>query len=386
MPNHEKTTLEFIKLLEDQELKQLVIDSIEQAKTINPDKDTNPAQSLEELYVFLDWSVKCLPWNVLKNCKFSSLYLDINQSINYFWFLFGQKLDRLKDKGYYLPTLEYHEPIASWIRDYCKAWGNFLSTEESWDDEYFKLQFSDDSFGMNTGWYGNKNIWKTYNDFFSRKLINPNVRPIGKAPFVSPADSAPAGCWKIDNNGFVIDDVKIKNHKVYNVNDILGKDSKFKDCFNGGTLTHTFLNVNDYHRYHFPIDGEVVEIKKIVDFNAVGGETNYNPKTKQYELNCDDTSWQIIETRDSLILKTKYGYVAVLPIGMSQVCSCNFEENVKVGQSFKKGDPLGYFLFGGSDIGMLFQKDVEFIPLFENNKHILMGEDYADLKLVKKEK
>ena len=383
--NHEQSTLDFIKLLEDQELKELVIDSINQAKLINPDKDTNPAQSLEELYDFLDWSVKCLPWNVLKNIKYSSLYLDINQSINFFWFLFGQKLDKLKDKGYYLPTLEYHEPIASWIRDYCRAWGSFLSTEESWNDEYFKLQFSDDSFGMNTGWYGKENIWKTYNDFFSRKLIDPNVRPIGISPLVSPADSAPAGCWKIDDNGFVIDDVKIKNHKVYNVNDILGKDSKYKNYFNGGTLTHTFLNVNDYHRYHFPIDGEVVEIKKIVDFNAVGGETKYNPETKQYELNCDDTSWQIIETRDSLILKTEYGYVAVLPIGMSQVCSCNFEENIQIGKSFKKGDPLGYFLFGGSDIVLLFQKDVEFTPLFENNKHILMGENYADLKLIKKE-
>ena len=190
-----------------------------------------------------------------------------------------------------------------------------------------------------------------------------------------------AGFWKINDDGFVIDDVRIKDHKVYNVNDILGKNTKYKNYFNGGTLTHTFLNVNDYHRYHFPIDGEVVELNKIIDFNAVGGETKYNPETKHYELNCDDTSWQIIETRDSMILKTEYGYVAILPIGMSQVCSCNFEENIKIGKHFKKGDPLGYFLFGGSDIVMLFQKDIEFTPLFENNKHILMGEDYANLKM-----
>ena len=381
MNNHEQSTLDFIKLLEDQELKQLVIDSIEQAKSINPDKGTNPVQSLEELYDYLDWSVKCMPWNGIKNHKYPTLFANVNQSINYFWFLFSQHLDKLKNKDYYFPTLEYHEPIASWIRDYSKTWGDFLSTKESWNDEYFKLQFTDNSFGMNNGWYSKENIWSTYNEFFSRKLIDPSVRPIGKAELVSPADAAPAGHWPIDDNGFVKDNIEIKNHKVYNINDILGKESKYKNYFNGGTITHTFLDVNDYHRYHFPIDGKVVEINKITAFNAVGGETYYDKETKQYALNCDDTSWQIIETRDVVVLETKFGYVAVIPIGMSQVCSCNFEDNVKVGQEFKKGDPLGYFLFGGSDIVMLFQKNVEFIPKFKTDKHILMGEDYANLQL-----
>lgn len=380
MNKHETSTLQFIELLKDPELKSLVEETIELSAKQNPDKATNPAQSLEELYDFLDWSVKCMPWNALNDGDYDSLYLDINQSINYFWFLFGQKLDRLKDKGYYLPTLEYHEPIASWISDYSNAWGNFLSTSDSWNDEYYKIQFRDKIFGMDTGWYGDKNIWKTYNDFFSRHLISPSVRPIGDAELVSPADSSPAGYWKIDENGYVQDEVRIKTHKVYEVGNILGQDSKYKDTFNGGTLTHTFLDAYDYHRYHFPIDGKIVEMKKIKGVNAVGGHTTYNPETKLYSLDCNDTSWQIIETRDSIVLDTKYGKVAILPIGMSQICSCNFEENLKVGDVVHKGDPLGYFLFGGSDIVMIFEKYVEFTPLFESNKHMLMGENYARLK------
>ena len=43
---------------------------------------------------------------------------------------------------------------------------------------------------------------------------------------------------------------------------------------------------------------------------------------------------------------------------MSQICSCNFEDTVKVGAKVNKGDLMGYFLFGGSDIVMLFQSDV----------------------------
>lgn len=380
MTKHEAITVKFIDLLNDKELKKLVEKSIELSYAQNNDPITNPVQNLEDLYDFLDWSVKCTPWNVLKNHKSCSLYLDINQSINFFWFLFGQKLEELEDKGYYLPTLEYHEPIASWIRDYSNTWGDFLSTTESWNDDYYKLQFEDDIFGMNNGWYSETNIWTSYNDFFSRRLKSPDVRPIGEAELVSPADSAPAGCWKIDEIGFIKDDVKIKTHKVYEINNILGKDSKYLNAFNGGILTHTFLNVFDYHRYHFPIDGKIVEMKKIKGVNAVGGHTTYDPETKLYTLNCNDTSWQIIETRDSIILDTEFGLVAILPIGMSQICSCNFEDNLKVGDVVHKGDPLGYFLFGGSDIVMLFQKNVEFTPLFKNNKHILMGENYAYLK------
>ena len=382
MKQHEPTTLQFMEFMKDPELRSLVQESIDLSRGQNPDKLTNPAQTLEELYDFLDWSVKCLPWDALSD-TYPSLFLDINQSINYFWFLFGQELDGLKDKGYYLPTLEYHEPIASWIRDYSNAWGDFLSTEESWNDECYKLQFKDKIFGMNEGWYPETNVWKTYNEFFSRKLISPSVRPIGDAELVSPADAAPAGCWHINSDGYVEDEVRIKTHKVYQIDNILGEDSKYKGRFNNGTITHTFLNVFDYHRYHFPIDGKIVEMKKIKGVNAVGGNTSYNPDTKLYTLDCDDTSWQIIETRDSIILDTEYGIVAILPIGMSQICSCNFEENLKVGDYVHKGDPLGYFLFGGSDIVMLFEEKVKFTPLFENDKHILMGENYAHLELKK---
>ncbi|MBR4796253.1 MAG: phosphatidylserine decarboxylase, partial [Spirochaetia bacterium] len=76
----------------------------------------------------------------------------------------------------------------------------------------------------------------------------------------------------------------------------------------------------------------------------------------------------------------------VLPIGMSQICSCNWEENLKVGTKVEKGDPMGYFLFGGSDIVIVFQSGVKadlVCPEDESGegyKHILMGEPYIELK------
>ena len=80
--------------------------------------------------------------------------------------------------------------------------------------------------------------------------------------------------------------------------------------------------------------------------------------------------------------------VALLPIGMSQICSVNFEEPVKVGNVVKKGEMLGYFLFGGSDFVLLFQSNVDFkltVPKESsgNYKHVLMGEEYGRLTMEK---
>lgn len=49
--------------------------------------------------------------------------------------------------------------------------------------------------------------------------------------------------------------------------------------------------------------------------------------------------------------------MAIVPVGMCQVSSVNFEDTVTVGAEVGKGDPLGYFLFGGSDIVMVFSED-----------------------------
>ena len=82
-------------------------------------------------------------------------------------------------------------------------------------------------------------------------------------------------------------------------------------------------------------------------------------------------------------METEYGLVALLPIGMAQVNSVNFEENVKPGLEVKKGDMLGYFLFGGSDFIMIFQEEANFTldaPQTEDGQyyqHLLMGERYG---------
>ena len=372
----------------DPQLMALMEKSIAKANEINPDSDTCPVSSVEEFCSFIDWAVTCMPWNVLQDAKYPTLYNHIDQSIDYIWFLLDQPLEELEDRGYYYPSLQYHEPISSWLRQYSDEWGAFLSEEESWNDSYYEHIRNDPSMNMQYGWYADTNIWHSFNDWFSRHLSDPSVRPISKSAVVAPADSTPQGIWKIDDNGDIVqkEGVYIKSANFRSVSQLIGPDSAYQDAFRGGTLTHTFLDVNDYHRYHFPVSGTVKEVRKIKAVNGAGGITVWNPELKRYILEDTVPGWQMIETRDCVIIDTEeFGLVAVLPIGMSQICSCNWEDTVKVGAEVKKGDPMGYFLFGGSDIVMIFQSGIEAEMLCkeasgqEGYEHVLMGESYIEL-------
>lgn len=391
---HEPITEQLIVMVEHSpELKQMLLRSIEMAKTINPDKITNPAQTLEEYYTFVDWASKAMPWSILPNNPYSTLYDQICQSMIYFYFINDQPLPELEDKGYYNNSLQYHEPYRTWLILFTKDWGIYLNQEESWNDEYYKQVIADESFGMEKGWYEDPSNWKSFNDFFSKQLKSPDQRPIAApedpAVVVAPADSRSMGVWNIDGDSNIIhkDGVVVKSIRLKSVPVLFGEDSSYKNSFANGTFTHMFLDVNDYHRYHFPIDGVVKEVNVIEEDDAVGGFIDWDQENGEYIFNASTPGWQNIQTRGYVIVDTeKYGLVAVLPIGMSQVSSVNFEEDIEPGDVVKKGDPLGYFLFGGSDIILLFQDQVEFqltVPEEEDDdndyEHLQMGEEYGIL-------
>jgi phosphatidylserine decarboxylase len=386
---HKQATNEFIAMLDaDPELKALMEKSIEKAAKINPDRTTNPAQTLDEFYDFIDWSTTCEPWGVLEGAEYPTLYNEIDQSIDYLWFILDQPLEELENQGYYYPTLQYREPISSWLKKYSDTWGEFLNSPESWSNEYYEKAKTDDHFGLNKGWYGDKNIWTSFNDFFARRLADPSARPIAQSDVVAPADSVPQGVWNISDDGQLEEHegVVIKSARFTSIADLIGPDSAYTKSFDAGTMTHTFLDVNDYHRYHFPVSGTIVEVRKIPGISAAGGITVWDAEEGRYRLEAQNPGWQMIETRSCVIVDTdEFGLVAVLPVGMSQVSSCNWEDSVKVGARVEKGDPMGYFLFGGSDIIMLFQKQVSVSMLAPGSngkyEHALMGEAYADLSV-----
>ena len=385
-PKRTEATEALIKICnENAEVKSLLEHAIAQAAEINPDRRYNPAQSLDEFYDFIDWNVRQLPWDVMIHHSPDeygrTLYGRTDQGVGYFWFIVDQPLDELKDRGFFYPTVEFVEPFASWLSTYSNTWGEFLDTEESWNDTYYNMVKDDPDWGLDKGWYGEDNQWRTYNEFFARKLVSPDVRPIATDyEVVCPVDSWPKQTWQIDDNNQLQypQDLQIKTAKISDIAQLIGNDSQYKDAFAGGTLTHTFLDVNLYHRYHSPVNGVLKELRKVPGVSAGGGYTLWDDDTKLYYY-INDLGFQMVETRACAIIETeKYGLVAMMPVGMSQICSVNWLPSLHVGQELKQGDEMGFFQFGGSDIVMIFQKGVD-VNIVHGFELTLMGQPYARL-------
>lgn len=283
---HKPVTLALIKLVEENpKIGEMLEESLAKAKEINPDPVTNPAQSLSEYYDFIDEAVEIIPKEVLDNP--ANLTRDqIMQTICYFYFLIDQPLAALEDKGLYKNSIQYYGPFSAWTLDYVKTWGAFLDTEASWNEESYQGFYNDPRFGLQEDWYEPASNWNTFNRFFSKYLKSKDRRPIASpddpSVVVAPADSVPQGVWAIDKDSKikVKDGLKVKLATYYSIGDLLGEDSQYKDAFANGVLTHTFLDVNDYHRYHFAVAGEIKE-KKIITKN-VALEVSWSPQEGKY--------------------------------------------------------------------------------------------------------
>lgn len=387
-----QTTRDLIELVNnDARIKELLEAAIAKGVTINPDPATNPVQSMEDYYDFVDRSVHEMPWNVITTPGQPTIFGRMYQALCYCYFINCMPLEQLEGENFFTASVQYVEPYNKWLVKYCKEWGVFLSSPESWTPEYRDLLLQQEELGMKNGWYEDESNWHSFNDFFARKLASPDQRPVASpadnSVVASPADCFPQGVWDIDENSYIVSDSKIavKSRVFDSVTQLIGPESQYGDAFAGGKFYHAFLNANDYHRYHFPLDGTVRELRVIPGEDALGGSITWEPELQQYVVDNSVPGWQSIETRGLAILETENcGLVAVMPIGMSQVSSINFTEGLKVGDKVKKGDELGYFLFGGSDFVLVFQKEADFQLTAPRGAdgwdHILMGQKLGTAK------
>lgn len=229
--------------------------------------------------------------------------------------------------------------------------------------------------------------WRTFNEFFARRLVDPKRRPIDPQNnpadpnvIVSPADSAFDGSWTIDDNAEVTFNTINSKGLTWPISELLA-DSSYGKLFAGGTFAHAFLSPANYHRQHAPVAGKVVEAKVVHGQCYLQVVAKPSPTTEGHhelsmvrrwspptsispasgapnnEFDAPDTpGYQFLQTRGIVIIKSHtLGYVAVLPMGMAQVSSVVL--TCEKGDELKKGDEISYFQFGGSDIVLVFQKD-----------------------------
>ena len=259
-----------------------------------------------------------------------------------------------------------NDVFRGWLTDYARAWGDFLDTDESFDDEILQ------SFLENAPEYhveesmidGKPNMpsgWHTFNQFFARELnvgLRPIADPTNNLVVTSPADCSFKQCFDIDADSNIPATRVKETHVFGNIRELM-EGSKYADAFAGGTFAHYMLPPSAYHRYHVPVAGTVEEAF------VIQGKGFLEVALEDGELQSKDVSqsgFEFTQTRGVFTLDTRasgqgdLGIVAVIPVGMAHVTSVNL--NAAAGTQLAKGDEFGYFQFGGSDIIVVFQEGV----------------------------
>ncbi len=263
--------------------------------------------------------------------------------------------------------LNCDESFIAWMKKYMEARGHFMDTPSS------AARIS--SFAALPNWHINDYIadpsgWMTFNQFFARE-VKPGKRPIAEPcnnkVIVSPADSVFEGVWDIDANS----KVTVKG-VTWSLAKLL-EGSPYQEEFKNGLYTHSFLNGNDYHRYHIPVAGEIKEVRKIPGRVYMDMIRKADGSLEAI----DGDTYQYNQERGLIVIDShEVGLVAVLPIGMGPISSVNLTP--EVGARLQKGEEFGYFMFGGSDIVMLFQNKKVVIDA-EVGKKYLQGQRIGEV-------
>ncbi len=138
--NYSAATRELIALVDaNPQLKSLLEKAIAKGVQMNPDRKTNPAQTLSEYYDFVEWAAHAMPWTVINQPEGTDIFTRIDQSLNYFFFINDIPLDELDGQSLYNNSLQYYEPYRTWLKTFAKAWGAYLDTEDSWNQTYYDI-------------------------------------------------------------------------------------------------------------------------------------------------------------------------------------------------------------------------------------------------------
>jgi len=180
--------------------------------------------------------------------------------------------------------------------------------------------------------------FKSFNDFFIRE-IKEEYRPLPQSGLylAAPSDG------KLTAYQISADSVYDIKHSKYSIENML-QDKELADEYSDGVCLIFRLTPDDYHRYIYIDDGDVLLQKRI---NGVL-HTVRPIAFEHYDVFGQNT-------RDYTIIQTKnFGKVVQIEVGALFVGRISNHNKNRV---IKRGEEKGMFEFGGSTIVMLFQKD-----------------------------
>jgi len=202
-----------------------------------------------------------------------------------------------------------------------------------------------DQNGINLSHYEDV-CYTSFNDFFTRK-IKEEHRPVSMEghELVSPCDGR-LSVYAITHDNRVV----IKGH-AYTLTELL-RDEALASQYDGGKMLIIRLTVADYHRYHYPDNGDKshnVRIPGVLHtVHPIAAE-----KRRIYTENA----------REYFELETEnFGKILYIQVGALLVGEIMNRHGVA---SVRKGEEAGHFKYGGSTVVLCLKKDVvEMLPEF----------------------
>jgi phosphatidylserine decarboxylase precursor len=323
-------------------------------------------QSLEGYYSYLQGFIRWIPKQSNAEAWRSSspeqrYAKEVSDRMSHFYFLVDQ---RVGEDETAVP--QNSDEFRAWMTRFARQWGNFLNTPDSFNQEMVDSFLQDApeyhvEESLVDGRPNNPSGWVTFNQFFARQLnhgLRPITEPSNNLVPVSPADCQYIRCYDIDNESNIPAVTIKENHRYGNIKQLM-EGSQYADAFANGTFVHYMLPPSAYHRYHVPVAGEVK------DSFMTQGKVFMQVDLADHQLQAKDSArsgYEFSQTRGVLTVDTgtsdngDLGVVAVIPVGMAHVASVNM--TAVPGKQVAKGEEFGYFLFGGSDIIVLFQEGV----------------------------
>ncbi|MCL3780885.1 phosphatidylserine decarboxylase family protein [Prolixibacteraceae bacterium JC049] len=196
----------------------------------------------------------------------------------------------------------------------------------------------------------------SWNDFFTRHFkagMRPISEPDNNGVIISACEATP---YRIEPNAKLKDRFWMKG-QPYSLQDIFTAEKlDLAQNFENGSVYQAFLSAYNYHRWHAPISGTIVDVYSVdgtyySEAESAGADPAGPNDSQGYLTAVAARMIIIIESDDE-----KIGKVACVFVGMAEVSSCI--SSVKTGEHVVKGQELGYFQFGGSTHCLIFQKDV----------------------------
>ncbi|KAF8841423.1 hypothetical protein BDN67DRAFT_967174 [Paxillus ammoniavirescens] len=230
----------------------------------------------------------------------------------------------------------------------------------------------------------------TWDAFFVREL-RPNVRPIDFREDKSLIHNAcESTVYKTAENVQLHDQFWLKDQK-YSLYDMVNGHA-YAEQFAGGTVYQAFLSPQDYHRWHSPVKGTVLDAfivpgtyyAALPDEGAAEDDSDLKPGDPHGALIRSQGWLTVAATRGVIFIQgdDPIGLVCFIGVGMVEVSTCAL--SVQKGDAVEIGDELGMFHFGGSSHALIFRPGIKvtWADVVQRDTHLWINSVMGQVKEV----